>query len=129
MDSIFIRGLVLDAQVGLLDWEQTTTQPIVMDCELAIPSLQQAAQTNDLAHSVDYAQVYETICSFVANNRFLLLETMADELATQLLALATPASAVTLSIAKTTIFEAAESAGVRICRQRESCGKPSDGSV
>ncbi len=38
MDIVFIRGLRVDAQIGIYRRERTTTQPVEIDLEMALPT-------------------------------------------------------------------------------------------
>ncbi|OZB06575.1 MAG: dihydroneopterin aldolase, partial [Idiomarina sp. 34-48-12] len=34
MDKVFIEGLVVDAFIGVYDWEHKQTQPLILDLEM-----------------------------------------------------------------------------------------------
>lgn len=83
MDKIFIEELTVFAQIGVYDWEQQIKQRLIFDLEMAWDS-RQAAATNDVKHCLNYAEVSQFILNYVENNAFLLIETVANEVAEQL---------------------------------------------
>lgn len=80
MDRIFVRGLSVDAVIGVYDWEREIRQPLVLDLEMAW-DIRAAATRDDLALTLDYAAVSDRVCSFVRESRFELVETLAERVA------------------------------------------------
>lgn len=83
MDKVFIRGLKVDAVIGVFDWEKKVRQPLIFDLEMAW-DISKAAATDDLSYALNYQAVTEFVERFVQNNQFELLETMVERLAEQL---------------------------------------------
>ena len=83
MDQVFIKGLQLEAVIGVYDWERTIRQPLVLDLDMAW-DIGTAAATDDLAATLDYAVVTERVQALVAASRFQLLESLAEAIATLL---------------------------------------------
>lgn len=81
MDIIFLRGLQVDTVIGIYDWERTISQTIVLDLDMAT-DIRKAAETDDIAHTLDYKAVSKRIISFVESSEFFLVETMAERIAT-----------------------------------------------
>lgn len=71
-----LRGLVFEAILGVLDWEQHKPQQVVIDVDLRL-SLTRAGDDDDLAASVNYAQVADQLRFLVQEGRFRLLESIA----------------------------------------------------
>ena len=82
-DRIFIESLTVYAQIGVYDWEQQIKQKLVFDLEMAWDS-RKAAETDDVAYCLNYAEVSEFIINYVQNKSFLLIERVANEVAEQL---------------------------------------------
>lgn len=80
MDRIFIEELVVFAQIGVYDWEQQIKQKLVFDLEMAW-DCELAAQTDDVAHCLNYAEVSQLIIDYVSSKPFLLIERVAYEVA------------------------------------------------
>jgi dihydroneopterin aldolase len=84
-DRIVLEGMVFQGTHGVYPEEQVTPQPFEVDAELAL-NLQPAGLSDDLAQTVDYAQVYETCRQIVESTRFNLVEALAEAIAHELLA-------------------------------------------
>lgn len=84
MDKVFIRGLAVDAVIGVFDWEKQVRQPLVFDFEMAW-DIRQAARTDDLAFALNYQAVTEAVEQFVREQHFQLLESLLERLAEHLL--------------------------------------------
>lgn len=80
MDRIFIEELTVFAQIGVYDWEQQIKQKLVFDLEMAW-DCKQAAETDDVAYCLNYAEVSQAIIDYVESKLFLLIERVAYEVA------------------------------------------------
>ncbi|NJC99758.1 bifunctional dihydroneopterin aldolase/7,8-dihydroneopterin epimerase [Candidatus Erwinia dacicola] len=85
MDIIFIDQLSVITTIGVYDWEQTIQQKLVFDVEMAWDN-RKAAASDDVNDSLNYADVLQVIIDHVANGKFALVERVAEEIATLLLA-------------------------------------------
>ena len=83
-DRILIEGLQVDALVGVYAHERDAAQPLLLDIELGYDNLRAAASDN-VADTLDYAEVCEAARAFVAQRQPQLLETLAEALAAYLL--------------------------------------------
>jgi dihydroneopterin aldolase len=80
MDIIFLGGLEIDTIIGIYDWERKKKQTVVLDIEMAF-DIKKAAQTDDIAHTLDYKAVSERVVSFVETSEFFLVEKLIEEIA------------------------------------------------
>lgn len=80
MDRVFIEELTVFAQIGVYDWEQQIKQKLVFDLEMAW-DCKQAAETDDVAYCLNYAEVSQVIIDYVESKHFLLIERVAYEVA------------------------------------------------
>ena len=80
MDRVFIEELTVFAQIGVYDWEQQIKQKLVFDLEMAW-DCKQAAETDDVAYCLNYAEVSQVIINYVESKPFLLIERVAYEVA------------------------------------------------
>ena len=80
MDCVFIEELTVFAQIGVYDWEQQIKQKLVFDLEMAW-DCKQAAETDDVAYCLNYAEVSQVIIDYVESKPFLLIERVAYEVA------------------------------------------------
>jgi dihydroneopterin aldolase len=84
MDKVVIEGLVVLAHVGVSDVERTAIQRCRIDLELWT-DLRAAGEADDLARTIDYGRVIETVKDVVATAAPKLLETLAEKMAAALL--------------------------------------------
>jgi 7,8-dihydroneopterin aldolase/epimerase/oxygenase len=83
MDTVKIRGLKVEAIVGVHDWERKLPRPVVIDLELSIDAAR-AAKGDALKDALDYAAVAQVTREFVGASQFQLVETLAERLAQKL---------------------------------------------
>lgn len=83
MDTIRIRGLKVEAIVGVHAWERKVPRTLVLDLELAT-DVARAAAKDQLKDALDYDAVARLATSFVVESRFQLIETLAERLAARL---------------------------------------------
>lgn len=114
MDTIFIRGMRLDAQVGIYRRERTTSQPVEIDLDIGLPSAR-AFETGKVADTIDYGRVAERITQELGDKRFGLVEEMAQAIVDIVLA-EFGAARVRISIAKLGILRNVGRVGVTIER-------------
>ena len=83
-DRIFLRGLTTDCIIGFIDWERRVRQTVVVDIELPA-NCRRAAESDDVADTLDYKKVAKRVLGFVEGSEFKLVETLAHRLALALL--------------------------------------------
>lgn len=113
-----LKNLQIDCVVGVYAFEREQQQRIVMDIELDY-DITAAASTDEVNEAVDYDRVAEAVTDLVTRRAFHLLEAMAAETATMLLAEHASVLTVRLDIRKPDAVAAAECAFVRLERNRE----------
>jgi 7,8-dihydroneopterin aldolase/epimerase/oxygenase len=118
MDTVFIHGLRVDAQIGIYRRERTTTQPVEIDLDIAMPN-SRVFTSGKVSDTIDYAVVVDQIVKTLANTRFGLVEEMADAIANMILKeFASPR--VRIRIAKLGIIKNAARIGISIERTATS---------
>ena len=80
MDLIHIRDLRVLTVIGALPHEQEQAQPIRVDLDLHV-DLTEAGISDELDDTVNYGLVADEIAAMAADNKFVLLERLADEIA------------------------------------------------
>lgn len=116
---VYIRGLEMQARLGVHAHEKRGPQPIVVGVELAVedPWAPAGVGPDDLARVVDYEKLVDLARAEVAKGHVLLVETLAERLATA--ALADPrVRRVRVSIEKPEAFEDVGAVGVIVERAR-----------
>ena len=83
-DIIYLRELKIETCIGVYAWEQQIKQPITLDIELAF-DICKAARSEQVSDSIDYAEVAKKIVQLAADKKFVLLETLVENVADLLL--------------------------------------------
>ena len=117
MDAVFIRQLRLQAWIGLHRHEKIAPQTIEIDLEITLPHDSPAFRSGKVADTIDYGVVVERIRALVAEERFGLVESLAERIATLILG-EFKAPRVKVSIAKLGVLRDARHVGVTIERSR-----------
>ncbi len=84
MDIIFLRGLEIETTIGIYEWERKIKQTVVIDLEMAT-DIRKAAAEDDIQLTVDYKAVAKRVTTFVEQQQFYLVETLAERIAEILL--------------------------------------------
>ncbi len=79
MDTIRIKGIVCSVHLGVGEPERSRPQRVLVDLEFGL-ELEAAANTDDLALSVDYQRLAETVRQAAEARPCRLLETLASHL-------------------------------------------------
>ena len=87
-DSIEIRGLTERGRHGWFEFETQSGQTFRVDLVLSLDDgvMQAAAASDDLAATVDYGTIAESVRSLVAGDPVRLIETLAERIASTCLA-------------------------------------------
>lgn len=84
-DRIFIKGLTVETVIGVYDWERNITQPLIIDLELSCDT-QKAAASDCIDDALDYAAISSRIIEVCRASSHQLIETLAEQLASIVLA-------------------------------------------
>ena len=79
-DIVFIEEMQVQAILGILPEERTMPQPVVIDLELETDTLP-AAQSNNIADALDYAALAEQVKTLTIDGKYLLIETLINDIA------------------------------------------------
>lgn len=113
-DIVFIRGLRIEALIGVYPHERVAPRPLVFDIELHGDN-RIAAASDALADALDYHAISTRLAEFVGQTRFNLVETLAEQCAALVLR-EFGASGVRLRLTKPAAFPGADAVGVSIAR-------------
>ncbi|GAB2576989.1 dihydroneopterin aldolase [Nitrincola alkalisediminis] len=80
MDIVYIRELQVETIIGIYDWEREVRQIVSLDLEMGT-DIRAAANTEDIENTLNYKSVSDRLIAFVGESQFLLVETMAEEIA------------------------------------------------
>ncbi len=115
--KIFVKGLQIQAFIGVHEHEYESVQPIIIDIELDMGQMP-APKDDKLFETLDYGLVAEKAEELALENHIQLVETLADRIANWALAEDKRVQACTVRISKPQALLKADFAGVEIHKQR-----------
>jgi dihydroneopterin aldolase len=114
---IFVRGLLVQASIGVHPHEHEGTQPIIIDVELSMGGM--ALPDDDrLAETLDYSVVADAAERLAQEAHVQLVETLAERIADWALSEDDRVQSVRVAIAKPQALLKAEAAGVELVKTR-----------
>lgn len=111
--TVFVRGLTLEAAIGVYDHERGRTQPLVVDAELDLTP----HHVGRLADTYNYEGVAEAARVLADEGHVGLVETFAERLARRLMA-DERVRRVRVVVAKPEALHGAEAAGCELALSR-----------
>ena len=115
-DRIFLHGLTVECIIGFIEWERRIKQTIVLDVEMPVDCAR-AAQSDNVAETLDYKKVAKRLISFVSTSEFKLVETLAHRTALLIIE-EFGVDWVRLSINKPGAIRGSKDVGVAVLRTR-----------
>lgn len=79
MDIIYLRELRINTVIGIYEWERRMKQTVVLDIEMAT-DIKKAAQSDNVADTLNYKDVAKRLFEFVEQSEFQLVETLAERI-------------------------------------------------
>jgi 7,8-dihydroneopterin aldolase/epimerase/oxygenase len=117
IDRILVRGMRLDASIGVDEWEHKTKQLIEVDVEAGVET-SPVIDSGELTRGVDFNSIVRIVRGAVSAGHVQLVEVLADNIASAILE-QTPALLVTIEVRKFCPCGAsANHFGVRMVRTR-----------
>ncbi len=119
-DEVFLEGLRFYAHHGVNPEERAQGQRFAVDVRLAA-DLREAGRGDDLTRTINYSAAYKRVRAVVEGPPRDLIEAVAEEIATALLADFPHAASVTVTVRKPEVAlkgAILDAAGVRIHRTR-----------
>ena len=113
-DVVFIKGLKVEAVIGVFDWERAITQPLLIDIALET-DISRAAVSDDVSDALSYKEVCDDVSEWCKEIQAKLLEHLAGQISDKIFA-KYDCQKITLSIAKPTAITQADAVGVQITR-------------
>jgi dihydroneopterin aldolase len=98
-DKIVLTGMQFYGHHGVYPEENRLGQRFVVDVELHL-DVSEAGRSDLLEHTVNYAEVYEQVRAVVEERTFRLIESLAEHIASQVLASYTIVNAATVRVTK-----------------------------
>ena len=118
MDLVYIKNLRIETIIGIYDWEREVKQVVSMDLEMAA-DIKMAARTDNIGYALNYKSISKRIIKFVQEQKFKLIESMAEEVA-QIVLIEFSVPWVRLRISKPGALRGSEDVGIIIERGSRS---------
>lgn len=115
---IFLREVLLDANIGVHAFERAGAQRVVISVDLFVPLALSTPRRDKISEVVDYDFVRDVIRRRIEQGHINLQETLVDDLARALLAHPAPV-AVRVASEKPDAYPDVEAVGVEIFRFKE----------
>ncbi|MDN5621278.1 MAG: dihydroneopterin aldolase [Psychrobacter sp.] len=113
-DVVFVKGLKVEAVIGVFDWERAITQPLLIDIALET-DISRASVSDDVNDALSYKDVCDDVSEWCKQIQAKLLEHLAGQISDRLFE-KYDCQKITLSIAKPTAIVQADAVGVQITR-------------
>ena len=114
-DRILLEGIEVPAALGVTAGERALRRPVAIDVELEC-DLRTSGQSDRLADTIDYGEVYRVIEEVAGKDEHHLVEALAERICTALLT-TFPIDSATLTLRKhAPVSGNLRQAGVRITR-------------
>lgn len=117
MDAIIIEGLKVDTVVGCFNWERQIIQPLMLDLTI-YNDLDQAAQSDELDDTLNYAQICELAAQVIQQAQPKLIEHAAQLVLESLFKTFSSIESIIITIRKPAIIAQATAVGIRLERNR-----------
>ena len=116
MDCIFIRELRLPAWIGVYPHEKLAQQTVELDIEIAVRD-EAVFSSGRIQDTIDYGAVAKRVRALLGEERFGLVEKLADRVA-QVILDEFHSPHVKISVTKCGVLKDAKRVGVRLERSR-----------
>jgi len=73
---IFVRGLEVPCRIGISEEERAQSRTLLVDVELEV-DIEEAAISDDIAMTLDYRRVRDTVMEVAGSHEFRLVESFA----------------------------------------------------
>jgi len=120
MDIVYIRDLRIETIIGIYDWEREVKQTVSLNLEMA-HDIRKAAETDDIQYALNYKSIAKRLIDFVEQSEFMLVESMAEEVA-RIVLKEFSVPWLRLRVSKPGALRSSEDVGVLIERGNKPCG-------
>ena len=114
---LFLRGLTVQAHIGIHDFELKTSQRLIIDVDLYVSFAGTSPKDDRIDEVVDYDFVRAVVHGRIAEGHINLQETLCDEILTRLLE-HTGVMAARVSTRKPDVYPDCEAVGVEVFRAK-----------
>lgn len=100
MGKILLNDMIFSARHGVCAHEHQFDQKFKVDVALLTDAVEEAGATDDLALTINYANVYEIVAGFMLGEHRQLIETLAYKTATGILEAFEPVQSCKVRVTK-----------------------------
>lgn len=118
LDQIFLNELYFQSLIGVYEYERVGPTQLRADIVLHA-DLSQAAHSDSLEDTIDYAMVAQKVAQVGANHQFQLLEALGGKIIEAIFD-HFPVQKIELTLSKSNIVENCQSVGIRVVQERSS---------
>lgn len=115
---IFLREVLLDANIGIHDHERAGSQRLVINVDVFVPLAVSTPRHDRISEVLDYDFVRLTVRRRIEQGHINLQETLVDDIARALLAHPSVA-AVRVASEKPDVYEDVEAVGIEVLRFKD----------
>jgi dihydroneopterin aldolase len=116
LDWITIDHLEFDCIIGIYPHERAAVQPLQIDMRLGVAPVSEAARCDDIAATVDYQRVCETVMAVATIGQFQLVETLALAAVAALFE-QFPLAAIQIKVSKPLALPYTQGVGIELLRR------------
>lgn len=84
MDIVYIRDLVLEADIGIYGWEKSMKQKVRIDLDMAWDNRIPAA-SDDIKDTLNYKTTAQKVAALVESQHYDLVEKLAEDIASMII--------------------------------------------
>ncbi|MEG0132313.1 MAG: dihydroneopterin aldolase, partial [Acinetobacter sp.] len=114
-----IEGLKVDTVIGCFNWERQIIQPLMLDLTIH-NDLTQAANSDELDDTLNYAQICELVAQVIQAAQPKLIEHAAQLVLESLFTTFPSIESISITIRKPAIIAQANAVGIRLERNRNN---------
>lgn len=114
---LFLRGLTVQAQIGIHDFELQAAQRLIVDIDLYVSFAGTSPKDDRIDEVVDYDFIRAVVHGRIAQGHINLQETLCDDILTHLLE-HTGVMAARVSTRKPDVYSDCEAVGVEVFRAK-----------
>jgi dihydroneopterin aldolase len=116
---MFLRGLAVQARIGIHDFERAGPQRLVLDIDVYVDLAAHTPQADDITEVVDYDFVRDLVHRRVAAGHIMLQETLCDDILEAILQ-HPGVCAAQVSTRKPDVYPDCEAVGVQAFRSKKA---------
>ena len=120
--KLFIKDLRVQTIIGTKKWERQKKQNVIINIEMEFDG-EKAAQTDSIAHTINYERVTKRIIKHIEKSHFFLIEKLASSILNIILKDNFPVKNASVEVTKPGILDIVDSVSV-VCSSQDLQSEP-----